>query len=136
MADMATHRLPTHEDIQAAYHQGEAAVIALVDGLVVLIRQLETREQALSDQLVKDSHNLVMRGTRSSQWSGPTIFGYIRCGSASTVRPRWKASRLKITPSDRSLICRQYTLKSPSIGLRSRSVPLVAARPAPPFGAP
>ena len=54
---MTTIGLPTHEDIHAAYQEGEAAVIVLVDRLVALIRQLETREQVLGDQLLKDSHN-------------------------------------------------------------------------------
>jgi transposase len=54
---MTTLRLPTHEDIHAAYQQGEAAVIDLVETLVAHIRQLETRGQALADQLAKDSHN-------------------------------------------------------------------------------
>jgi transposase len=49
--------LPTHEQIHAVYQQGEEAVIALVDQLVQVITQLETRVQALEDQLAKNSGN-------------------------------------------------------------------------------
>ena len=48
---------PTHAEIHAAYQQGEAAVIALVDGLQTVIRALEARLQVLEDQRAKDSHN-------------------------------------------------------------------------------
>jgi transposase len=54
---MKPAQLPTHEDVRAAYQQGEEAVIALVDGLCGLIRALEERIQAIEDQLAKDSHN-------------------------------------------------------------------------------
>lgn len=49
--------LPTHEEIHAAYQQGEAAVIALFDGLQTVIRALEARLQMLEDHRAKDSHN-------------------------------------------------------------------------------
>jgi transposase len=49
--------LPTDDDVRAAYRQGEEAVVALVDGLRVAIRQLEARVQALEDQLSKNSRN-------------------------------------------------------------------------------
>ena len=54
---MVSTRLPTHEDIRAAYRQGEEAVIALVDGLLAVILPLGVRVQALEDQLAKNSHN-------------------------------------------------------------------------------
>ena len=46
--------LPTDEDVRTAYHQGEEAVVALVNELRVAIRQLEARVQALEDQLSKN----------------------------------------------------------------------------------
>lgn len=49
--------LLTHEEIHAAYQQGEAAVIALFDGLQTVIRTLEARLQVLEDQRAKDSNN-------------------------------------------------------------------------------
>jgi transposase len=54
---MTLDRLPTHEDIHAAYLQGEEAIIELVDGLIVVIQQLADRVQALEDQLAKNSRN-------------------------------------------------------------------------------
>jgi transposase len=54
---MPIDRLPTHEDIQAAYLQGEEAVIALFDALVAVILQLAGRVQELEDQLAKNSRN-------------------------------------------------------------------------------
>ena len=49
--------LPTHAEIHAAYQEGEAAVIALFDGLQTVIRVLEARLQVLEDQRAKDSNN-------------------------------------------------------------------------------
>lgn len=49
--------LPTREEVQTVYQQGEEAVVALVDRLVQLISQLETRVQSLEDQLSKNSRN-------------------------------------------------------------------------------
>jgi transposase len=54
---MTPSPLPTHEEIRAAYQQGEEAVIALFDGLHTVIRALEARLQALEDQHAKGSHN-------------------------------------------------------------------------------
>jgi transposase len=54
---MTLDRLPTHEDIQVAYLQGEEAIIELVDGLVAVIQQLADRVQTLEDQLAKNSRN-------------------------------------------------------------------------------
>ena len=54
---MTPSQLPTHEQVQAAYQQGEEAVMALVDGLVTVIRLLEARLQALEDQVAKNSGN-------------------------------------------------------------------------------
>ncbi len=49
--------LPTHEQIHAAYQQGEEAVVALFAQLLPTIAQLETRLQTLEDQLAKNSQN-------------------------------------------------------------------------------
>jgi len=49
--------LPTPEQVHAVYQQGEEAMVALVNQLVVVIRQLEARVQALEDQLAKNSGN-------------------------------------------------------------------------------
>ena len=54
---MTSSPLPAHEEVRAAYYQGEEAVIALVDGLAAVIRALEARVQALEDQLAKNSGN-------------------------------------------------------------------------------
>ena len=49
--------LPTHDQVRATYQQGEEAMVALVDQLVQVITQLESRVQALEDQLAKNSNN-------------------------------------------------------------------------------
>ncbi len=54
---MTPTQLPTHEDVRAAYRQGEEAVIALFDNLCAVIRALEARLQALEDQVAKNSQN-------------------------------------------------------------------------------
>ena len=61
---MTTIQLPTHEDIRAAYAQGEDAIVQLVGNLVQhiqqqaeAIRQLEEAVQRLQDQLAKNSKN-------------------------------------------------------------------------------
>lgn len=48
---------PSHDEIRAAYRQGEEAVIALFDGLSAVLRALEARVQALEDQVAKNSSN-------------------------------------------------------------------------------
>jgi len=54
---MTLDRLPTHEDIHAAYLQGEEAIIELVDGLIAVVQQLAARVQALEEQVAKNSRN-------------------------------------------------------------------------------
>jgi transposase len=49
--------LPSHEDIRAAYRQGEAAVLALFEVQAKIIRGLETKVQVLEDQITKNSRN-------------------------------------------------------------------------------
>jgi transposase len=55
MAHMIPQGLPTPEDVHAAYLQGEAAVLALVEALTSLFLNLQTRVNALEDQLGKNS---------------------------------------------------------------------------------
>jgi transposase len=47
----------SREEIRALYAQGEEAVIALVEGLVERIAQLEARVEGLENQTSKNSHN-------------------------------------------------------------------------------
>ena len=49
--------LPTDDDVRAVYRQGEDGVVALVSELRAAIGQLETRIQALEDQVAKNSSN-------------------------------------------------------------------------------
>ncbi len=57
MTSMTPIQLPSREAMQAAYREGEEAVLKLFDMLVHLIRATEARVQALEDQQNKDSHN-------------------------------------------------------------------------------
>lgn len=54
---MSEFHLPTREEVQAAYREGEEAVVALFEKLVAKSRAMEARIQALEDRLNKDSHN-------------------------------------------------------------------------------
>jgi transposase len=54
---MTMDRLPTHEDIHAAYLQGEEAVMAQVDALIAVVLQLARRVQELEDRAAKNSRN-------------------------------------------------------------------------------
>ena len=47
----------SREEIRAVYREGEEAVIALVEGLLRKIVQLEARLEVLENQLKQDSHN-------------------------------------------------------------------------------
>ncbi len=57
MSQPAPKQSISREEIRAAYRQGENAVIALVEGLVTKIVQLESRLEMLENQLHKDSCN-------------------------------------------------------------------------------
>jgi len=53
-------QIPSHEEVHAAYQQGEEAVIALFDQMAQMaqtILLLAERVQALEDRLAKNSHN-------------------------------------------------------------------------------
>lgn len=50
-------RLPTEEEVRAAVREGEDAVVSLVASLVKVIEVLAARQQALEDQLAKNSRN-------------------------------------------------------------------------------
>jgi transposase len=54
---MTPSRFPGHEEIHAAYQQGEEVVVILFDGLHAVIRALEARLQTLEDQHAKNSNN-------------------------------------------------------------------------------
>jgi transposase len=54
---MPIDRLPTHEEIEAAYLQGEEAVKAMFDALIAVILQLAGRVQELENQVAKTSRN-------------------------------------------------------------------------------
>lgn len=54
---MTPQDLPTPEEVRAAYVQGEEAVLALVGTLTALLLNLQTRVNALEDQLGKNSRN-------------------------------------------------------------------------------
>ena len=54
---METLDLPTEEEVRAAVRAGEEAVITLVASLVKVIEVLAARQQALEDQIAKNSHN-------------------------------------------------------------------------------
>lgn len=54
---MTPIELPSREAMQAAYREGEEAVLEMFDGMVNLLRTLEARLQAMEDQHNKDSHN-------------------------------------------------------------------------------
>jgi transposase len=54
---MSLERLPTPEDIHAAYQEGEEAVIALFDALIAVVLQLAVRVQELEDQVAQNSRN-------------------------------------------------------------------------------
>jgi c-di-GMP-related signal transduction protein len=60
---MAEIKLPTQEEVRAAYRQREGTVVDLVETLVTLIQALqdnvkvlEEKVKKLEDQLKKDSH--------------------------------------------------------------------------------
>jgi transposase len=54
---MSEIQLPTQDEVRATYREGEEAVVALFEKLVVKSRAMEARIQALEDRLNKDSHN-------------------------------------------------------------------------------
>lgn len=50
-------QIPSHEEVHAAYQQGEEAVIAMVDQMAQTLLLLAERVQALEDRLGKNSRN-------------------------------------------------------------------------------
>ena len=52
---MKASTLPTPDDVRAAYQQGAAAVLELVQGLVSIIRACEARARGLADHLAKNN---------------------------------------------------------------------------------
>lgn len=54
---MGPLRLPTEEEVRVAVREGEEAVVSLVANLIKVIEVLAARQQALEDQLAKNSRN-------------------------------------------------------------------------------
>ena len=54
---MSEFHLPTRDEVQAAYREGEEAVVALFEQMAANSRAMGARIQALEDWLNKDSHN-------------------------------------------------------------------------------
>ena len=54
---MEALRLPTEEEVRVAVREGEETVITLVARLVKVIEVFAARQQALEDQLAKNSRN-------------------------------------------------------------------------------
>jgi transposase len=54
---MTLEHSPTHQDIHAAYLQGEEAVIEMVNALLAVMQSLAARVQALEEQAAKNSRN-------------------------------------------------------------------------------
>jgi len=54
---MIEPRIPSREEIRAAYQEGEEAVVALFDGLIEVVIGLAARVQDLEDQVAKNSGN-------------------------------------------------------------------------------
>jgi len=52
-----TMHIPTHDEVHAAYQQGEEAVVQLIDYLAWDLQTLQDQLQALQDQLNKNSKN-------------------------------------------------------------------------------
>jgi len=50
-------QLPTEEEMEAIYQEGEEVVMAVLRSMVATIRTLEKRIQHLEDQIAKNSHN-------------------------------------------------------------------------------
>jgi transposase len=57
MKERAPKQTISREEIRAIYREGEDAVIALVEGLLNKIVQLEARLEVLENQFKKDSRN-------------------------------------------------------------------------------
>lgn len=110
---MDIKRLPTHADFHAAYQQGEAAVMALVDGLVAIIeqqqqvvQQLTARLQALEDQEAKNSRN--KPPAASQRWSKEATDGrvYVRAAGANRAASQvMRATPCKRWPSPTTSKC-------------------------------
>ena len=80
---MNPQHLSTHDDIRAACHQGEEAVIELFDQLIAIILALTERVQQLEDQIAKNSSN-------SSK--PPSSDGFQKPQTRSLRRPSGKKS--------------------------------------------
>src|SRR4029453_2029008 len=87
MAYRTPQGLPTPDDVHAAYVQGEAAVLALVERLTALIVNLQTRVNAIEAHLGKNSRNSSKPPSRDGLQKPPTGSLRPRRGKKSGAQP-------------------------------------------------